>query len=93
MPVEPVYTPILISESNIERYYKSNQLVLLLKLTGLYYGERKNRVFWYCFGILRAAFLIILSRFLKKTKKLVKKCFRCFYNFSFNILSFLQEKL
>ena len=36
-------------------------LILLLKFTGIYFGERRDGLFWYYFGLIRAFLMCILS--------------------------------
>ena len=48
---------------------KNHPLILLLKLTGLYFGARKDGCFWYYFGIFRALALFFLCKvFVNKIK-------------------------
>ena len=49
---------ITISKDDYEEKFnirgKKHPLILLLKLSGLYFGEKKDSRFWYYFGIIRA---------------------------------------
>ena len=48
---------------------QNHPLILLLKLTGLYFGARKDGCFWYYFGIFRALTLFFLCKvFVNKMK-------------------------
>uniref|UniRef100_A0A914DS58 Uncharacterized protein n=1 Tax=Acrobeloides nanus TaxID=290746 RepID=A0A914DS58_9BILA len=60
------YVPLAIEEDfdikncNSER---EHPLANILKITGLYFGEKKNGRFWYYLGILRALFFVSLSTY------------------------------
>uniref|UniRef100_A0A914DV21 Uncharacterized protein n=1 Tax=Acrobeloides nanus TaxID=290746 RepID=A0A914DV21_9BILA len=49
-----------IQDCNSER---KHPLANILKITGLYFGEKKNGWFWYYLGIFTALFLVSLSTY------------------------------